>query len=1072
LDEDKTQPGSSSAPETPTVLARFGKYELLQELGRGAQGVVFLAEDTILHRKVALKVLSSAGALDAGARARFHKEAELASKLEHPCICGVHEFGVVDDKPFIAMQFVPGITLADLIERARAAAQHSAAEVQAREPSESTTSLTGKHARRDALRILEETAEALHAAHEVGLLHRDIKPANIMVTTGGRPVILDFGLARDLEDAGQTLTQSGQAVGTPAYMAAEQLLGKRDAVDRRTDVYALGVTLYECLTLRRPYEAEALNELFQLILQGAPANPCKRDSGIPKDLGTVVEVAMDRDMDRRYESALAFAQDLRRVRSFEPIVAKAAGPLARGLKWTKRNPAGAVGLGALVVFLLVGAAVLLKQGLDRRREIENQLAKAERALEAQLPDAALEALVRVRDRDPDAPRLRELDREVDDLRSRLDRELREREARAAAAAAREEAIDLQIAFAEKRSQSEHLRVALESDRRRVFASYATLAERSSTAALERELSAATVQGEGLLELAREALERAARLESPWGGASDKTRAAFASYYLSRWSEATRAGDDERAALYEAAVVRNDPHGAHRAELLGRSRLSIDVTPREAEVFFFRFEPYEELRPELDVPRLVPVPTTGIGRARALEWVPDFAPGDPCLLIEEVGADSSAGTAGLRAGDLVLAIDGQPAAEGLFLESCEALGVEDLPARVQTLNRVPIRDLLDWELARNRVGGLSDRLDLFGVEGELDVQGSELVALPATELLRVGSPGVSMRVDCLREGELATLELGPGEVFGARCRTSAYPLIRSAENRIRALGEIEVEPGSYLIVARAPGFEEARLPVLVPRLDSSSATLRLLPEGSTPPGFVRIPGGMFIAGGDDQAKEPALAQRVEVEDFSIGRLELTNAEWFAFLEDPEIAARIAASDGRRYLPRESDGPMPSQNLGGPRAPVMGISHGDLEDYLEWRNTRAEAAGEPWVYALPDELEWEKAARGVDGRPFPWGWRFDYAATVGLHSRKKPLYDAPGGLEPRDESPFGLLDAGGHRREWTRVPLQVNPQAPPLYRTRGGSWRFEQELEFRSASRQYAAAGWTSATMGARLVARPR
>ena len=181
----------------------------------------------------------------------------------------------------------------------------------------------------DALLLMERTARALHSAHEAGLIHRDIKPGNIMVTPEGEPVLLDFGLARNTEDGGQTLTETGQVLGTPAYMAAEQILGKRDEIDRRTDVYSLGATLFECLTLHRPFEAESFDQLYHRKLQGHHANARKLNPRIPPDLNTVVEVALDRDRTRRYSTALELADDLKRVRSFEPIRAKAAGPMTR-----------------------------------------------------------------------------------------------------------------------------------------------------------------------------------------------------------------------------------------------------------------------------------------------------------------------------------------------------------------------------------------------------------------------------------------------------------------------------------------------------------------------------------------------------------------------------------------------------------------------------------------------------------------------------------------------------------------------------------------------------------------------
>jgi len=164
----------------------------------------------------------------------------------------------------------------------------------------------------------------------------------------------------------------------------------------------------------------------------------------------------------------------------------------------------------------------------------------------------------------------------------------------------------------------------------------------------------------------------------------------------------------------------------------------------------------------------------------------------------------------------------------------------------------------------------------------------------------------------------------------------------------------------------------------------------------------------------------------------------------------------------------------KNLGGPLTPVMGVFWNDVQDYLAWRNARARAAGEPWVYDLPTDQEWEKAARGVDGRLFPWGNRFDFANVVGLFSPSwlHGLHDAPGGFEPRDESPFGVQDAAGHRQEWTADSYETDPNAPPLYRWRGGCWRYGNEIDFRAASRGFGNADYVGGTIGFRLVARMR
>ena len=341
-----------SSPNTES----FGPYTLVRELGRGGQGTVWLAEDNKLGRKVALKVLNATpGSITDREIARFRREAEAASKIDHSNICAIHEAGEVDGVPYIAMRYVEGETLADQIEAARD--KHDSG-------TDSTPS-TREHIHAVLSRI-EKVARALHVAHELGLIHRDIKPGNIMLTGDDEPVVLDFGLARDeFSVDAMSLTQSGDLLGTPAYMSPEQLMAQRIPLDRRTDIYSLGATLYECLTLRRPFEALTRAELYQRILTDEPSSASSINRAIPRDLQVVLETALEKNRDRRYQSALDFAEDLRRVREFEPIHAKPIGAWLRLRRWAQRHPGLAVTAAAVVAGLVLSLyfVVTLSQSL-------------------------------------------------------------------------------------------------------------------------------------------------------------------------------------------------------------------------------------------------------------------------------------------------------------------------------------------------------------------------------------------------------------------------------------------------------------------------------------------------------------------------------------------------------------------------------------------------------------------------------------------------------------------------------------------------------------------------------------
>jgi serine/threonine protein kinase len=382
------------------IPQRLGDFEILRELGRGGMGVVYEARQLSLNRKVALKVLSGGLGLTPKAVQRFHREAEAAARLHHTNIVPVYATGEEHGTHFYAMELIDGPSLDLLIRKMRAGASTdgwtAAASTSESDLSPelvqtgpyvegartsgaavalSSSSLGSGSSYFDAVaRMVAEVADALEYAHQNGVIHRDIKPANLLLSSAGRLSVNDFGLARMLEQPGMTM--SGEFVGTPAYMSPEQITTGRTPVDHRTDIYSLGATLYELLTLHPPFAGERRDQVLAQILHKEPRRPRKMNKKVPVDLETVCMKAMEKDPDRRYQTAGMMAEDLRRYVNRFAIMARRASLVQRFVKWVRRRPAAATMLGCLLVAVGVALAFAYRAHLaEQERQTEQEKAR-------------------------------------------------------------------------------------------------------------------------------------------------------------------------------------------------------------------------------------------------------------------------------------------------------------------------------------------------------------------------------------------------------------------------------------------------------------------------------------------------------------------------------------------------------------------------------------------------------------------------------------------------------------------------------------------------------------------------
>ncbi len=379
---DGSGAGGEGVPDT------LGDYRLLRVVGRGGMGVVYEAEQRSLGRRVAVKVLPFAATLDARQLQRFRNEAQAAALLHHTHIVPVYGMGCDRGIHYYAMQFIEGQTLAEVIAGLRRGGPAALPRCEETPPTFSGTtppvaalsterSAGGSEFFRSVARLGVQAAEALGHAHQLGVVHRDVKPGNLLLDAAGHLWVTDFGLARCLPDPG--LTRTGDLVGTLRYMSPEQALGRPTQVDHRSDLYSLGVTLYELLTLEPAYPGRGREELLRQIAGSDPRPPRRVNPAVPVDLETVVLKAMAREPAQRYATAEELADDLRRFLEHRPVKARRPSLAQRAAKFARRHRAATAAAAAVLVLAVVALGVTTALVWREKERTEAALAREESA---------------------------------------------------------------------------------------------------------------------------------------------------------------------------------------------------------------------------------------------------------------------------------------------------------------------------------------------------------------------------------------------------------------------------------------------------------------------------------------------------------------------------------------------------------------------------------------------------------------------------------------------------------------------------------------------------------------------
>lgn len=993
----------SDDPEPGLPAERLGPYRLLRLLGAGGMGAVYLADDTQLGRRAAVKVLRREIAALPEVGLRFEREAHAIARLKHPHIVTVYGVGNDEGMRYIAMEYVEGPELDEILA----------------EPADRRPPVTR------FVSWCRDVARALASAHDEGLIHRDVKPSNIRVTHKGRAVLLDFGLAQ--HEADNTLTMSGTFRGTPSFASPEQVAGRRIPIDHRTDVYSLGATLYMALTGVVPFPGETREQVFNQILLKDPAAPRSLNPAIPRDLETVILTAMEKDKDRRYATAAAFADDLDAILQMRPIRARPPGALRRVGKWIRRHRATAT---ALILAALLIPTLIVAHFAKQQAAFDDHVAAARAAADRQQFVEAIAAVDRALGVMPD-------DRDARQLRTTFAR--RDREVRAAALVT-----DASKQLQEARNiQSRLTDVDKELPRLRTFQTERHLEAEELDRLLELEAESKDLQDRlaPAVRTAMALLEEATSLDPN----NEEARTELLDLHLSELARARAASDQWAIRRHEGRARELDREGRHHDLINDQGDVVAMSEPPGAELHLFRYVDLGENN-GTRAPRLVPVPH-GTG---------DY-PVRPGSRVARVAARSGE----FRVNDLVLTVAGEPI-NGLYAigepghESLEPLdrlvavdGRPD-PSLVELMRMLPPKDA-DAPTHRFtfRRGEKTIHVDArsFFEMGTKVLHGQDAAmyhALPVTWY-----DGRAVRTGTLPKG--------------TRLRPTAAPLVIGAFSKFAELGgpyRSSIPAGSYIALIRKDGYEDQRHPFVVRPGESTTIKATLHPEGTTPFGFAYVPASTVMLG-DPRGELTMTPGQYEVGGFWMAERETSVASYLQFLNDPETQAEIKASPrairfprtgSRSYFGKNRDGTFVQPNHPHflPANPAVGMSYGDAVAYCAWLSKNYKSRRKLDItFDLATDLEWEKAARGADQRRFTWGEHFVQRWTKTRYTRPGLPTPEPGIRCMEDESPYGIYDLTGCASEFTELNESEERRTCKI---RGGQWNLSQPHAFWLPSRR--------------------